>query len=71
VPALPVHAGSSLLAGNEKINVPFAGPVSVFGFMLLPAVLIILRAYLQIYVEHERRLDRRTANPAETHLGSR
>jgi hypothetical protein len=50
---------SSLFAGNEKINVPFAGPVSFLGFMLLgPAVLIILRVYLQIYVEHERRLDR-------------
>jgi uncharacterized protein YjbI with pentapeptide repeats len=50
---------SSLLAGNDKINVPFAGPVSFLGFMLLgPAVLIILRIYLQIYVEHERRLDR-------------
>jgi hypothetical protein len=50
---------SSLLAGNDKISVPFAGPVSFLGFMLLgPAVLIILRVYLQIYVEHERRLDR-------------
>ena len=50
---------SSLLGGNEKISVPFAGPVSFLGFMLLgPAVLIILRIYLQIYVEHERRLDR-------------
>jgi hypothetical protein len=50
---------SSLLAGNEKISVPFAGPVSFLGFMLLgPAVLIILRIYLQIYVEHERRLVR-------------
>src|SRR5262249_37684531 len=42
-----------------KINVPFAGPVSFFGFMLLePAVLIGLRVYLQIYVEHSDRLDR-------------
>ena len=50
---------SLLLAGNDKISVPFAGPVSFLGFMLLgPAVLIILRIYLQIYVEHERRLDR-------------
>jgi Pentapeptide repeats (8 copies) len=39
--------------------VPFAGPVSFFGFMLLgPAVLIGLRVYLQIYVEHSERLDR-------------
>ena len=48
-----------LLAGNDKINVPFAGPVSFLGFMLLgPAVLISLRIYLQFYVEHERRLNR-------------
>jgi hypothetical protein len=50
---------SALLGGSEKINVPFAGPVSFFGFMLLgPAVLIALRIYLQIYVEHGERLDR-------------
>ena len=50
---------SALLGGSEKINVPLAGPVSFFGFMLLgPAVLITLRAYLQIYVEHSDRLDR-------------
>jgi hypothetical protein len=29
----------ALLGGSERINVPFAGPVSFFGFMLLgPAV---------------------------------
>jgi hypothetical protein len=50
---------SALLGGSEKINVPLAGPVSFFGFMLLgPAVLIALRFYLQIYVEHSDRLDR-------------
>jgi uncharacterized protein YjbI with pentapeptide repeats len=50
---------SALLGGNQKLNVPFAGPVSFFGFMLLgPAVLIMLRIYLQIYVEHGERLDR-------------
>jgi hypothetical protein len=50
---------SALLAGNERLNLPLAGPVSFVGFMLLgPAVLIVLRVYLQIYVEHERRLDR-------------
>src|SRR5215471_1965255 len=50
---------SALLGGNEKINVPFAGPVSFLGFMLLgPAVLIALRIYLQIYIEHSDRLDR-------------
>jgi hypothetical protein len=50
---------SALLGGSEKINVPLAGPVSFFGFMLLgPAVLIALRIYLQMYVEHGDRLDR-------------
>jgi uncharacterized protein YjbI with pentapeptide repeats len=50
---------SALLGGSERINVPFAGPVSFLGFMLLgPAVLIALRLYLQIYVEHSDRLDR-------------
>src|SRR5262245_55607644 len=50
---------SALLGGDEKINVPLAGPVSFFGFMLLgPAVLIVLRIYLQIYVDHGDRLDR-------------
>jgi uncharacterized protein YjbI with pentapeptide repeats len=50
---------SALLGGSERINVPLAGPVSFFGFMLLgPAVLIVLRVYLQIYVEHSDRLDR-------------
>jgi hypothetical protein len=47
------------LIGGQKLNVPLAGPVSFFGFMLLgPAVLIVLRVYLQIYVEHQLRLDR-------------
>jgi uncharacterized protein YjbI with pentapeptide repeats len=50
---------SALLGGSEKINVPFAGPVSFFGFMMLgPIVLIMLRVYLQIYVEHGERLER-------------
>lgn len=49
---------SALLGGGEKLDVPFAGKVSFFGFILLgPAVLIVLRVYLQIYVEHDRRLD--------------
>jgi uncharacterized protein YjbI with pentapeptide repeats len=47
------------VGGSEKISVPLAGPVSFFGFMFLgPVVLIALRAYLQIYVEHSDRLDR-------------
>jgi hypothetical protein len=50
---------SGLLNGNEKLTVPGAGPVSFFGFILLgPAILIVLRIYLQIYVEHSNRLDR-------------
>jgi hypothetical protein len=50
---------SALLGGSEKINVPFAAPVSLAGFMILgPMVLIVLRIYLQIYVEHSGRLHR-------------
>jgi Pentapeptide repeats (8 copies) len=50
---------SGLLTSNEKLTVPFAGPVSFSGFMLLgPAILIVLRIYLQIYVEHNGRLNR-------------
>jgi hypothetical protein len=49
----------ALLGGSERVNVPLAGPVSFSGFMLLgPAFLIVLRIYLQIYVEHSNRLDR-------------
>ena len=49
---------SALLGGSEKITVPLAGPVSFFGFMLLgPAVLIILRVYMQVYIEHGSRLE--------------
>jgi uncharacterized protein YjbI with pentapeptide repeats len=48
-----------LLTSNEKLTVPGAGPVSFFGFMLLgPTILIVLRIYLQIYVEHSGRLNR-------------
>ena len=50
---------SALLSDIERINVPFAGPVSSYGFMIIgPLVLIVLRVYLQIYVEHSSRLDR-------------
>ena len=47
------------LLTSEKLTLPGAGPVSFFGFMLLgPAILIVLRIYLQIYVEHSDRLNR-------------
>ena len=51
---------NALLGGSERINLPLlAGPVSFFGFMLLrPTVLIGLRVYLQIHVEHSERWDR-------------
>jgi len=56
---LSLFSPDSALLGSEKISVPLAGPVSFSGFMLLgPAILITLRAYLQIYVEHSDRLDR-------------
>jgi hypothetical protein len=48
----------ALLTGGERLNVPFAGPVSFLGFIVVgPAVLIALRVYLQIYIEHWRRLE--------------
>jgi hypothetical protein len=48
----------TLLTGGERLNVPFAGPVSFLGFLVVgPAVLISLRVYLEIYVEHWRRLE--------------
>jgi uncharacterized protein YjbI with pentapeptide repeats len=49
---------SSLLTSGVTLNVPFAGPVSFLGFMIIgPLVLIVLRIYLQIYLEPKRRLD--------------
>jgi len=57
--ALLTPDSALLVGGSEKLNVPFAGSVSFFGFVLLaPAVLIVVRVYLEIYVQHERRLDR-------------
>jgi hypothetical protein len=56
---------SALMGGSERVSVPLAGPVSFSGFMLLgPAILIVLRVYLQIYVEHERRLEQVAARMA-------
>jgi hypothetical protein len=50
---------SALLGGSDKVNVPLAGPVSFVGFIIIgPAVLIVLRIYLQIYIEHGKRLTR-------------
>jgi hypothetical protein len=41
------------------VNVPLAGPVSFVGFIIIgPAVLVVLRVYLQIYIEHGKRLAR-------------
>ena len=38
---------------------PLAGPVSFVGFIIIgPAVLVLLRAYLEIYIEHGNRLAR-------------
>jgi hypothetical protein len=49
---------TALLTSREKLSVPLAGPVSFVGFMILgPAVLIVLRVYLQIYFEHGQRLE--------------
>jgi hypothetical protein len=50
---------SALLGSSEKLNVPLAGPVSFVGFMIIgPAVLVLLRAYLEIYIAHGKRLAR-------------
>jgi uncharacterized protein YjbI with pentapeptide repeats len=50
---------SALLGSSEKLNVPLAGPVSFVGFIIIgPAVLVLLRAYLEIYIEHGKRLAR-------------
>ena len=50
---------SALLGGSDKVNVPLAGPVSFVGFIIIgPAVLIVLRIYLEIYIEHGKRLAR-------------
>jgi hypothetical protein len=52
-----VTPDSALLAGNEKLNVPLAGPVSFFGFVILGRALLILRrVYFQRCVEHEHQL---------------
>jgi hypothetical protein len=49
---------SSLLTNGVRLNVPFAGPVSFLGFIIVgPALLIALRVYLHIYIEHYRRLE--------------
>jgi hypothetical protein len=49
---------STLLTNGQTLNVPFAGPVSFVGFLVVgPAVLITLRILLQIYIEHFRRLE--------------
>jgi uncharacterized protein YjbI with pentapeptide repeats len=48
---------SALLVGSDKVNVPLAGPVSFVGFIIIgPAVLVVLRVYLEIYIEHGKRL---------------
>jgi hypothetical protein len=49
---------SALLTAGERLNVPFAGPVSFLGFIFVgPAVLIALRVCLEIYADHWRRLE--------------
>jgi uncharacterized protein YjbI with pentapeptide repeats len=48
----------ALLPGGRNlnvplVNVPLAGPVSIGGFMLIgPFVLIVIRLYLEVYVQH-------------------
>ncbi len=48
-----------LLSATTTINIPFAGGASFKALLILgPIVLIAVRAYLEIYVSHWRRLDR-------------
>jgi hypothetical protein len=50
---------TAFITNGERLDVPVAGPVSFLGFMIIgPLVLIGLRIYLQIYVEHLRKLER-------------
>jgi Group II intron, maturase-specific domain len=51
---------SVILTGNsDKIALPFAGPVSFLGFLVLgPVILIVLWVFLQIYIKHSDRVDR-------------
>ena len=50
---------SYLLTTKTTVTVPFAGPASFrTTLFVLPAILIGVRAYLQIYVDHWHRLDR-------------
>ena len=50
---------SYLLTSATTVTIPFAGPASFrTTLIVLPVILIGLRAYLQIYVDHWRRLDR-------------
>lgn len=57
---------SALLGASDKVNVPLAGPVSFVGFIIVgPAVLVLLRVYLEIYVEHGDRLAHLVARRAE------
>jgi hypothetical protein len=50
---------SAPLGSSDKVNVPLAGPVSFVGFIIIgPALLIVLRVYLEIYIEHGKRLAR-------------
>src|ERR671918_1216900 len=56
---------SSLLTGSWGLfDVPFAGPVSFQGFLVGgPAIIIVLRVYLQIYFQHWQRLEQIRRRP--------
>lgn len=50
---------SNLLTTMTTVSIPFAGPASFRTMLiLLPIILIGPRVYLQMYVDHWRRLDR-------------
>lgn len=50
---------SLLIGGWQLFDLPFAGPVSFQGFIVVGlAIIIALRIYLQIYVRHWQRLEK-------------
>ena len=47
-----------MIEAKASLNMPFAGTVSFLAFMVVaPVVLIGMRVYLEVYVQHWRQLD--------------
>jgi hypothetical protein len=55
-----------MILPQASVNMPFAGNVSFLAFMLVaPAVLIVMRVYLEVYVHRWRLLDRELTPESE------